>query len=337
MLAGNRLTALPHALANCKNLELIRLAANRLDHLPNWLYQLPRLSWLAYAGNPFCQNTLAEQRTRSLPSIEPQTLQRGSVLGEGASGIIYQGTWTPKGTEQPSQTVAIKTFKGEMTSDGSPLDEMQACIAAGAHPNLVSLLGKIEPPHGIETERTATEQGLVFGFIPPEYKNLGGPPSLESCTRDTYLAHQTFTLSEILSIASGMASVLAHLHSNGILHGDFYAHNILINDTGHSILGDFGAASFYTRQECPPAAILPNNPLEPIEARAFGCLLEELLLRYDSTGDSPKPTRHSSQKIEAHTTLQQLKQIQTECFSQALSERPTFSHIAALLERHTHT
>ncbi len=52
MLAGNQLTHLPESLADCHNLELLRIAANRFTHLPQWLLTLPSLTWLAYAGNP---------------------------------------------------------------------------------------------------------------------------------------------------------------------------------------------------------------------------------------------------------------------------------------------
>ena len=54
MLAGNRLQQLPASMANCERLELIRLAANHFTELPDTLLSLPALSWLAYAGNPFC-------------------------------------------------------------------------------------------------------------------------------------------------------------------------------------------------------------------------------------------------------------------------------------------
>lgn len=35
--------------------ELLRIAANRFQRLPAWLATLPRLAWLAYAGNPLCR------------------------------------------------------------------------------------------------------------------------------------------------------------------------------------------------------------------------------------------------------------------------------------------
>ena len=54
MLAGNRLRALPADDGRpAEQLELLRISANRFEALPDWLLALPRLSWLACAGNPF--------------------------------------------------------------------------------------------------------------------------------------------------------------------------------------------------------------------------------------------------------------------------------------------
>jgi hypothetical protein len=138
MLAGNQLRSLPDELAACQNLELIRLAANRLESLPSWLFSLPRLSWLAYAGNPCCG---ANRSPTVIPSIPWADLTLSDTLAEGASGIISQGVW--QSSSQPPTAVAIKIFKGAMTSDGKPADEMNACLAAGGHPHLVGALGRI--------------------------------------------------------------------------------------------------------------------------------------------------------------------------------------------------
>ncbi len=302
MLAGNQLQALPEELANCKNLELMRLAANQLQTLPPWLFTLPRLTWLAYAGNP-CSQATDSQINTSLLAIDPTEIMLGEVLGQGASGIIYKGLWTP----DTVQDVAVKLFKGDITSDGLPLDEMQACIAAGAHPNLVNVLGKLSQP-------MEGKAGLVFSFITSDYSNLGGPPSLETCTRDTYGEDVSFTLPVILKIARGIAAVVAHLHTKGIMHGDLYAHNILVDRKGESILGDFGAASFYN----PIEAV--GQDLERLESRAYGCLLEDLL------------ERHVSDNEEAEVKLfQHLRELQQRCMSAVPGERPLFSTINQLL------
>ncbi|MGY2342455.1 leucine-rich repeat-containing protein kinase family protein [Pseudomonas sp. SDO5532_S415] len=264
MLAGNRLERLPDSLRDCHRLELIRIAANHLTTLPEWLLCLPSLTWLAYAGNPL-ETEAALEATASIPW---SALHMAQTLGEGASGVIHRATWTRPG--QPDTQVAVKLYKGEMTSDGSPLHEMNACITAGAHPNLIRVEGRIVD----HPQQTA---GLVMQLIEPSYRNLAGLPSLASCSRDVYADGTRFTADVALRIARGIASVAGHLHHQGITHGDLYGHNILWNEHGDCLLGDFGAASFHDT-----ADNLESRALQRIEVRAFGVLLGELLERIDS-------------------------------------------------------
>ncbi len=42
MLSGNKIKTLPSELHNCKKLELIRLAANQMDNVPEFLLDMPR-------------------------------------------------------------------------------------------------------------------------------------------------------------------------------------------------------------------------------------------------------------------------------------------------------
>jgi serine/threonine protein kinase len=77
---------------------------------------------------------------------------------------------------------------------------------------------------------------------------------------------------QLLSIAKTIASLAAQLHEGGIMHGDLYAHNILIDDEGSTLFGDFGAASFYDQAEVTLA-----TALERIEVSAYGYLLDDLL------------------------------------------------------------
>ncbi len=302
MLAGNQLSSLPEEMVACQKLELIRLAANRLTTLPPWLLTLPRLSWLGFAGNPFCESISTPQ---SLAEIDWADLTIQERLGEGASGTIYKGSWAV-GTN-PSVDVAIKVFKGNVTSDGFPIDEMRACMAAGTHPHLVSLLGRVS--------NHPQKAGLVFAFVPPTYPTLGNPPTLDTCTRDTYPPHTNFSLSVILRIAQGIAAAAAHLHARGILHGDLYAHNILVNCLGESLLGDFGAASFYPTH-IPSIA----SSLECLEVRAFGCLLEDLL------------ERCTLDDFLAQTECRdRLCRLQQDCMNPVPSKRPPFTKICDVL------
>ena len=88
MLAGNRLQSLPSSLSQCHKLELLRIAANCLSELPQWLLTLPALAWLGYAGTPLASqgNTDALAHTAPIPW---RALTLGQCLGEGASGVIH--------------------------------------------------------------------------------------------------------------------------------------------------------------------------------------------------------------------------------------------------------
>ncbi len=131
MLAGNRLEALPESMAACEGLELLRIAANRFQRLPAWLATLPRLAWLAYAGNPLCR--LPALADSGIAALDWSELSLDGLIGEGASGVIHRAGWhQPDGS---TRTVALKLFKGEVTSDGTPASEMAACLAAGAMRN----------------------------------------------------------------------------------------------------------------------------------------------------------------------------------------------------------
>lgn len=300
MLAGNRLTSLPEEMSSCKNLELLRISANQLEFLPNWLFTLPKLSWVAFAGNP-CSPSFS---SHSLDEIDWKHLVIKEKLGEGASGNIYKAeNGKLKGVE-----VALKVFKGEITSDGLPNDEMSATISVGSHPNLVKVLGKI-------CNHPEDKNGLIFELIPKDYRNLGNPPSFETCTRDTFEANLYFSLESILRILFGISSAVSHLHSQGITHGDLYAHNILVNDkTFHALFGDFGAATLYD-----PNSVFASL-IERVEVRAFGCLMEDLIVRVQS----------SDLNSEILTKLTKLKD---DCLESNVQSRPDFTQMKQRLEK----
>jgi hypothetical protein len=305
MLAGNQLRTLPPTLAQCHHLELLRVSANLLTELPDALLQLPRLAWLASAGNPFCETPdTAASSPQDMPDVPWHRLTLQHTLGEGASGVIHQALMQ---SNTGTQAVAVKIFKGEVTSDGLPQCEMAACLRAGAHPHLVPVLGQV-------TGHPQNKSALVMALIDPAFVNLAGPPSLHSCTRDVYPEHVAFETATALRLALGIAGAARHLHAQGLMHGDLYGHNILHNGDGQAVLGDFGAASFLPLHN-PPQALA----LQRLEVRAFGCLLEELLAH------SPLP---SALELTLHKALTRLK---IACLNETPQERPLFSAIEQAL------
>ncbi|HOY70542.1 MAG TPA: leucine-rich repeat-containing protein kinase family protein [Methylotenera sp.] len=301
MLAGNQLSDLPAELANCTQLELLRISANHLTGLPNWLFTMPKLAWLAFAGNPFCHQIETERANFSeAHTINWQDLHIQQPLGQGASGVIYRANLTQ---ERSEKAVAVKLFKGAVTSDGLPINEMAACLHAGSHTHLSQIIGVIaNHPNGT--------QGLVMSLIDASFSVLAAPPSLSSCTRDVYKNNQQFSITTVRAIALGIARAMQHLHKKNISHGDLYAHNILYNQAGKCLLSDFGAASF-----------LPNNAsaldLQRLEVRAFACLLEELLAYCEASNNV---------EIKALTKLQQA------CGQNEVQKRPLFDEIVQTLE-----
>jgi serine/threonine protein kinase len=272
-------------------MELLRISANNIKVLPHWLMTLPKLSWLAYSDNPCSEG---QQSNQALKEISWNDLELKEQLGEGASGIISKAI-----LKSQQKEIAVKVFKGEVTSDGLPLSEMNACALAGNHHSLVSLLGKI-------INHPQQKEGLVFELIPNIFRNLGKPPSFISCTRDVFDNGTQFTKKEIFNTLLNTASVLEQLHSKGIMHGDFYAHNLMIDADANVLLGDFGAATLYNPN-------LPNALLhEQIDVRAFGCLIDDLLM--NSVGIDER-------------TQKEFDNLKDLCFKEVVSVRPTFKEI----------
>jgi hypothetical protein len=258
-LAGNRLVTLPDSIINCHKLELVRLSANQLVAFPDALLNLPRLAWLAFSGNPFCAERDPHNEFKTVQFCD---LKLHQVLGQGASGVISLATWR-ENTFDFSDSVAIKVFKGEVTSDGYPEDELDACLAVGSHNNLVQPLAKV-----VEEDCSA----LVMELIPAHYTNLGQPPSLVSCTRDTFAEEQQFSIDKIARIIEQVERLVVHFCEKKVSHGDLYAHNTLINEEGHVLFGDFGAASKYAN-----LSARQQRGIERIERRALGFFIDDML------------------------------------------------------------
>jgi hypothetical protein len=262
MLAGNLLRELPASLADATSLELVRLSSNRFEALPSWLPRLPRLAWLSWNGNPLERGL----GPAVAASVRWADLDLGERLGGGASGDVHRAAWRCQGDIAEPVPVALKVFRGAMTSDGSPDTEIATCLAAGQHPNLTAALGRL-------SEHPERKDGLLMLLLPANWHPLAAPPSFATCSRDVYSPEMRLSPTAAMRVARGIASATAHLHARGILHGDLYAHNVLWDGgEGGAALSDFGAASLLPLDE-------EGRLWQRTEVRAWGLLLDELLER----------------------------------------------------------
>ena len=215
--------------------------------------------------------------------------------------MIHQAAWTPD-AGQPPREVAVKLFKGAMTSDGLPASEMAACLAVGGHPQCVGAIGRIAVHPG-------NVEGLVMPLLDSGYRPLASPPSLESCTRDIYSTDCRFSSYQALSLMSNVTTAATHVNSLGFLHGDLYAHNVLHSPDGGALLSDFGAASSY-----PPG---DAKRIERLEIRALGILMQEI-------------ADHCADRASLPASLIALPAL---CMQPDVSARPGFQEIGEILQQ----
>ncbi|WP_337881076.1 protein kinase [Rheinheimera sp.] len=292
-LAANRLRALPESMQDCTSVALLRLSLNRLTTVPDWLFQLPKLAWLSVGANPACFARPPVQNL--LPDHQAERYTQLDLLGQGASGLIYRVRDQYDGSEW-----ALKQFKGRITTDGCPEEELWNSVRCSGHANLIPLRAEV---------RFEDTTALVMQLIPPGFRPLGLVPSFSSISRDCYAAGFTLSRSQLLKVALQVAATMAHLHHHAVCHGDLYAHNMLVDPDYQLYLGDFGAATALDN-----LTPLQQQAFKALDIRAFGYLLQDLRL-------------HCTDPVQGSDPLWQLE---VACLQHAVQQRPDF----AWIERH---
>ena len=250
MLSGNMLKSLPSDIIECKQIELIRLSNNQFNSVPICIFELNNLAWISMANNPCFPLPKLNNDKQFIKKINVKHIEK---IGEGTSGIVHRSVF--QNTE-----VAIKIYKGKMTSDGLSTNEIYTLSSIKPHINLIEVLGYL---YG---ENEEDIEGLVMSLF-NNYNPIGEPPSFETITRDLYkikIINPEYIIEQI-------ENVVNHLHKNNIIHGDIYAHNIIYNTyKKHSVLTDFGASFIVSSKDL-------LNKFIIIENRALNILKNELI------------------------------------------------------------
>jgi hypothetical protein len=302
MLSHNRLDTAAAGLliSSIPELEMLRLACNQLEDVPEAAFAHPKLAWLAIGGNPYTSRQVARAldappSTPHGPSTVVATLPDSSQvdiseaeLGRGSGAVVKRGTWQ-------NTPVACKLWTAECFSDGDARGEWVMGKLTGGCPHVVRTLAAWERPAlGMAVE-------LLEGA-----SAVGGPPNFDSVTRDTFTEgkHERLTARQAHQVALVVARAGAWLHERGLMHGDVYLHNTLrvaaaaaaapttgkrrrgsqaeggdaAGDSDDVVrLSDLGAACAYDRTRHPQ--------LEALEVRSYGWLVLDLLSWLAQDGD----------------------------------------------------
>src|SRR6266700_2224276 len=181
----------------------------------------------------FCATLLPfKHSTGSLPE---QTLLAGryqllSRIGQGGMGAVYKAA----DTRFNNRPVAIK----EMSSTGLPPSRLQQAEAAFEHEAhlLADLLHPNLPriyEHFTENDRSYLVMDFIEGQTLEEYlEQIGGGP---------------LPVDQVITWAEQLCDVLNYLHSHQppIIFRDLKPANVMISDSGHVYLIDFGIARFF--------------------------------------------------------------------------------------------
>ena len=151
-------------------------------------------------------------------------IARGELIGKGSYGRVYLGVNLTTG-----DLLAVKQVEVNQKIAGQDKDKMKEMVAALdqeidtmqhlEHPNIVQYLGCEKKEYSIS---------IFLEYIP------GG--SIGGCLRK----HGKFEESLVSSLTRQTLSGLAYLHTEGVLHRDLKADNILLDTDGTCKISDFG-------------------------------------------------------------------------------------------------
>ena len=169
--------------------------------------------------------SLIEQVPPDLPAGQNSfQIARGQLIGKGSYGRVYLGINLTTG-----DILAVKQVEVNQKAAGQDKEKMKEMVSAMdqeintmqhlEHPNVVQYLG---------CERKEYSMSIFLEYI------SGG--SVGSCLRK----HGKFEQSLVSSLTRQTLAGLAYLHTEGVLHRDLKADNILLDVDGTCKISDFG-------------------------------------------------------------------------------------------------
>uniref|UniRef100_A0A8C5EPC9 Kinase suppressor of Ras 1-like n=1 Tax=Gouania willdenowi TaxID=441366 RepID=A0A8C5EPC9_GOUWI len=262
--------------------------------------------------------------------IPYEQLQLGELIGKGRWGKVHKGRWHGEvairlleidGTNQDH----LKVFKKEVMN-----------YRQTRHENVVLFMGAcLAPPH----------LAIITSFC----KGL----TLYTVVRER--GHM-LDLNKTRQIAQDIVKGMGYLHAKGIIHKDLKSKNVFY-DTNRVVITDFGLFGIISTkiprgwlhylapeivQKMSPEIDEDQLPFsKPADVYAFGTIWYELQVGDWPITDQPVEARiwlvgsnEGIKKVLAETKLgKEVTEILSTCWSPEVDDRPTFTHLADMLER----
>jgi eukaryotic-like serine/threonine-protein kinase len=161
----------------------------------------------------------ADALTSQDPPARIARYQVVSLIGAGASGVVYRG-FDPR----LKRTVALKVLRPDLYGKGP---DQSARMLREAQS-----MARLSDPHVVAVYDVGLNQGKVYLVM--EY--------IDGATLSEWLRAGPRTRTEILSVFADAGRGLSAAHDKGLVHRDFKPENVLVARDGRARVTDFGLA-----------------------------------------------------------------------------------------------
>lgn len=158
------------------------------------------------------------------------------VLAEGGMGVVYRAR-----DESLGRAVALKVVRPELLLVPGARARIRREAEAAAqlnHPN-IAVLHRYGEQDGLPFLAMELVEGRSLARV---LDTVGGPEAPEPSGRELIPNGPASWTAACLQLCAEVARALGHAHDRGVLHRDVKPSNVLVDETGHARLVDFGLA-----------------------------------------------------------------------------------------------
>jgi len=157
-------------------------------------------------------------------------------IGRGGMGIVYKAI-----QKNPHRTVAVKMLlRGDLSTPAN-LARFHAEAESAA---------RLDHPHIVAIHDVGMEEGQPYFSM----------PFIDGTTLARRIAESTLPDREAAQLLIPVCRAIAYAHQRGVLHRDLKPSNILIDESGHQFVSDFGLAKrIETKDASLPGTILTET------------------------------------------------------------------------------